>query len=502
MKVSNCFERLRTALDPNEHKRASLDYAQMVTGKDCSKESISNYEDESFVSYGQQGLNPPLLPDDNELYKMVKEYWMQEADCYLGKSDKLPTPRGKDTDEQLQDNAPKSAPEAKNESVEPQQKTTEGTESKLPPIPTTISAEQIEENRLQNFLSVLKWQDVEIKPDEYLDFTKRYNPDSFAFEYKCRKFSRLGDVTVVSGQSGMGKTQFVSLLIAAALNSSYEGLGWAFKQDAKILLCDTEQSETDTIGVKNRILSMCERDIYVRPENIVILRQRDTENPVDRWRKILKSTYENRPNLLIIDGLIDVVKNFNELEDCQNLISQLLQTASIYKCAIITVLHTNPSNPKQEYNKLVGHLGSFLERKACDIFIVSREKDGKREIDGIYKVENYKARGHKKLDDIKFEVIDCGQWGRPHLIDSEPNTTKGLPAIEDIEKALQDNKDSILQPFTKEDLKAFFKEQLNVTNSDKLSDCVKMAENKRLIVAQKKEEYEPNQKHPKYYINI
>ena len=496
------FEALRTATNQTDHEQASRQYAKMVCGQDCNQESLSDYKDEDFVAYQQRGLQPPVLPDDYELYKMVKEYWMQEADCYLGKSDKLPIPCGKDADGQLQDNAPKNAAEAKNEPVEPQQTPTEETKSDLPPIPTTISAEQIEENRLQNFLSVLKWQDVEIKPDEYLDFTKRYNPDSFAFEYKCRKFSRLGDVTVVSGQSGMGKTQFVSLLIAAALNSSYGDLGWAFKQEAKILLCDTEQSETDTIGVKNRILSMCERDIYVQPENIKILRQRDTENPVDRWRKILKSTYENRPNLLIIDGLIDVVKNFNELEDCQNLISQLLQTASIYKCAIITVLHTNPSNPKQEYNKLVGHLGSFLERKACDIFIVSREKDGKRKIDGIYKVENYKARGHKKLDDIKFEVIDCGQWGRPHLIDSEPNTTKGLPAIEDIEKALRDNKDSIQQPFTKENLKAFFKEQLNVTNKDILKGCVDMAENKRLIVAQKKEDYEPHQTYPKYYLNI
>lgn len=494
MKVSNCFERLRTALDPNEHKRASLDYAQMVTGKDCSAETISNYEDESFVLYVQQGLNPPLLPDGYELYKTIKEYWMQEADCYLGKSDKLPTPRGKDTDEQLQDNALKSAPEAKNEPVEPQQTPTEETESKLPPLPV-ITAAQIEENSYLNFLSARNWYNVEIKHN-YLDFTKKYNPDSFAFEYKGNKFSRLGDISVVAGQSGVGKTQFVSLLIAAALNGSYDGLCWAYDKPAKVLLCDTEQSETDTIAVKNRILEMCERDISVQPDNFRIFRLRDTETPQDRWCRILKSLYEYRPNLLVIDGLIDLVENFNNIEECQRIVSELLQTASKYKCAIVTVLHTNPHNSKVDISKLVGNLGSFLERKACDIFLISRDsKTGK------YAVENYKARGHRPVDKMEYEVIDCGQWGRPQFIKSESNTTKGMPTIEDIEKVLHDNKDSIQQPFTKEDLKAFFKEQLKKRNTNVLSKCVQEAENKRLIVAQGKEEYEPNQTYPKFKIN-
>ncbi|GEM_PF-6395146 len=486
------FEALRTATNQTDHEQASRQYAKMVCGQDCNQESLSDYEDEDFVAYQQRGLQPPVLPSDYVLYKKIKEHWMQEADCFLGKSDKLPTTRGKDADGQLQDNVPKSAAEPKNEPVEPQQIPTGGTESNLPQLPPTPPKSVIiKNNRLDKLFKDLGVSDEPLSEEFWLDVSQPYQPQSFLFELDGIPCIRKGDFSCITGKFGNGKSQFVAMLAAAALKGGYFTMKYLQNDEPKVLIIDTEQGVHDSKAEQCKIFDMCEFPVNTPISNFRMARLRSIYNPKEMLDYMGRAIKSFNPNVLIIDGLLDLIEDFNDIKESRNLVRICMELAEALDIGLIAILHLNPSG-----DKATGNIGSIALRKATDFLEVHRQEGG-----SIYEVKSQKARGHKMIKDWKFTISDSSLWGRPEPI-QQPDFSSTEISIEDIEQALRDNKDSIQQPFTKENLKAFFKEQLNVANSNKLSECVKMAENKRLIVAQEKKEYEPNQKHPKYYINI
>lgn len=73
---------------------------------------------------------------------------------------------------------------------------------------------------------------------------------------------------------------------------------------------------------------------------------------------------------VLLDGIGDLVIDVNDAKECVPLVLRLQALAVRYNCAIICVLHLNPS-PNGQATKSRGHLGSTLERKAeVDLRIV------------------------------------------------------------------------------------------------------------------------------------
>lgn len=284
--------------------------------------------------------------------------------------------------------------------------------------------------QIPEFLRNDGWYEVDIK-DFVLDFTEPYKPPRYTLSWNGIPFAPLGGIHNITGQAGNGKTMTIAQFMAAILKGQVGGLRYELADEIpkpKLLYIDTEMEKDNTIAVKNRVLTMAGRDINKSYDDFVVMMLREVPdgkqatkdkqgNVVDRtvpasvmrWRMTLKAIWEYRPNIVFIDGLMDVIADFNDNVMCQELIYKCMQVASNYDISLWCLLHQNPGG-----EKLVGHLGSFVERKVTDIFQTKKKKD---EATGevLFTVSQKKARG-RDVSDWKFRVNPVGSWGMPEQI--------------------------------------------------------------------------------------
>jgi hypothetical protein len=293
------------------------------------------------------------------------------------------------------------------------------------PLPEAMNPQP----RKPDFLKGDDWFDVQID-DDFLDFDKPYRPPRYTMERNGVPFADVGELHIISGKPGHGKTGLMSQLMATILcgqhgNTLRRNVPHKVKEGdretekeigTRILYIDTEQGEDDTIAIKNRVCSMAGID-YTKPcDKFTILRLRDTEEAADRWRKILKAVYLVKPTDIFLDGMLDIVRDYNDQVECQPIVRKCMKLATYYDASLWAVLHENPMA-----EKLVGTLGSITQRKVSEIFTVIKIKqddlkpaDKRADMPNIYfRVKQVKARG-RDVGDWYFEYItNAGGWGQP-----------------------------------------------------------------------------------------
>jgi hypothetical protein len=216
----------------------------------------------------------------------------------------------------------------------------------------------------------------------------------------------------------------------------------------RILYVDTEQGEDDTIGFKNRVISMSGVSKDEAKEHLKILRLRDTELAQDRWRKILKSIWQVQPTDIFLDGMLDIVEDYNDQKECQPIIRKCMMMATHYDTSLWAVLHENPM-----VDKLVGTLGSITQRKVSEIFTVIKVKqcdlkpnDQRPELPDIYfRVKQNKARGKDVADWLFQYVTNAGGWGQP--VEIEDNGTKVMNIAEAKEIQMMKDADTLFKGY-------------------------------------------------------
>ena len=361
-------------------------------------------------------------------------------------------------------------------------------------LPKLQSADELRAQQPPDFLKADEWFDVDISTD-YLDFTKPYEKPLKTLSMDGVPFAPLKGIHALTGQSGHGKTMLFSQFMAAILNGEFGGLRYELSdliRNPKVLYIDTEMEEENTIAVKNRVCQMSNRNPQQSYDDFKILMLRETEEADDRWRKTLKAIYEVKPTIVFIDGLLDLVSDFNKNDECQRLIYRCMQVASHYGISVWCLVHQNPGNT----TKLVGHLGSMLERKVTDVFCCIKETNDKTG-EVTFTVKQTKARG-RDVPKWKFRVLPIGVYGRPEQIDESTD----IDDIDLIHQWLRDGQELIKWPATITEIKRIIKECGGVGSNDRQQRDVEAAKNRRFIIEQPREEWQPGQKHPKYYLSL
>ena len=284
---------------------------------------------------------------------------------------------------------------------------------------------------IPEFLQGDNWFQEEVDGD-FLNFEKPYRPPRYTMERNGIPFADVGELHIISGKPGNGKTGLMSQLMSATLSGKH---GNTLRREVPhkvrnpetkeieekaipnvLLYIDTEQGEDDTIAIKNRVCSMAGID-YSKPcKQFFILRLRDTETAEQRWRKILKAIYLVKPTDIFLDGMLDIVNDYNDQVECQPVIRKCMMLATYYDASLWAVLHENPL-----VDKLVGTLGSITQRKVSEIFTVIKVKQAdlkpnerRDDLPDIYfRVKQNKARGRDVADWLFEYVTNAGGWGQP-----------------------------------------------------------------------------------------
>ena len=311
------------------------------------------------------------------------------------------------------------------------------------PLPEAMDAQP----RKPDFLQGDEWFETQVDGD-FLDFDEPYRPPRYTMERDGVPFADVGELHVISGKPGNGKTGLMSQLEAATLgrkfgNTLARDVGHIVRDEqgnvltgddhrpvfqvrpTRILHIDTEQGKDDTIAFKNRVISMSGVDNDEAKEHFFILRLRDTELAQDRWKKILKAIWQVQPTDIFLDGMLDIVEDYNDQKECQPIIRKCMMLATYYDTSLWAVLHENPM-----VDKLVGTLGSITQRKVSEIFTVIKVKQAdlkqnerRDDLPDIYfKVKQNKARGRDVADWLFKYVTNAGGWGQP--VEIEENGAK------------------------------------------------------------------------------
>ena len=196
----------------------------------------------------------------------------------------------------------------------------------------------------------------------------RITPESDVkpIEYLFRMFGvpcfPRGELVAVAGKAKSGKTYFLSLLMAV-----FRG---------KVMWYDTEQSEQSTQDILvNRIRSIesfpsvqsaVDKDHELHAFNV------RCESWESRLAMFAAGIAYLQPDLVVLDGVRDLLSDINDGVEAQRITEQLMALAQQHHCCIVCVLHQNKSDSDRN---LRGWIGTELTNKVFEVYSCEKLRD-------------------------------------------------------------------------------------------------------------------------------
>ena len=276
----------------------------------------------------------------------------------------------------------------------------------------------------------------EIEP-YLLDATQNYPEPYFMLEYKGTPFSTIGGIQALSGQKKNGKTFLMAQMMAAILGvdsnrvttmlpglkvpeRTLEHLGHM----PKVLYVDTEMEKLNSAKVLRRVHWLCGWQMDIACDRFHVMWLRSVTDVKDDKGKVMKRAYERRydlikkaidilnPDAVFIDGIRDLIGDFNDNEASSALVLDLMALAQEKQICIWNTLHMNPRMKNDDESKMRGHLGTELGNKITDTLVCVKHKENGNV---WFTVRQDDARD-KDLDDWEFIVTDAaGSLGIPQM---------------------------------------------------------------------------------------
>lgn len=273
----------------------------------------------------------------------------------------------------------------------------------------------------------------------FFDDTVAYQEPPFLFEFKGVGFSPLGGIQALSGQKKNGKSIFASILMATALSSGSSTSRFATRfpglrlrqstinllgHEPRVLYVDTEQEKENTDKVIERAKWLAEMESHVHNERLTIQWLRaipEDEDPAEyRKQALLYAIDKVHPDLVLIDGIRDLVHDFNDIEESSKLINELMALSTKHNMCVWCTLHMNPRPSNDDESKMRGHLGTELGNKTSDVFTMKKKKD---KAAGLitFTMQQLDARG-KDIEELVLTLNDDAgeKLGAPIMVEALP----------------------------------------------------------------------------------
>ena len=237
-----------------------------------------------------------------------------------------------------------------------------------------------------------------------------------------------GELVAFTGKAKSGKTFVMSMMMAAAAASEVLAFRRTTFEPLQVLWIDTEQSDQSTQDIlRNRIVPMVcgEGDSF--PEHLYDIFNIRTESWTERLPLLMAAIDLCHPDLVILDGVRDLVDDINNGQLAHEVTERLMKVAQQARCCIVCVIHQNKA---AEDRTLRGSIGTELTNKAFEVY--ECEKLPSR----TFVVTQKLTRKYDIVDALYFTVDDRGlprQVGAP-----TSNSMKAKLSKEDVIKIFTD----------------------------------------------------------------
>ena len=209
------------------------------------------------------------------------------------------------------------------------------------------------------------------------------------------------ELVAITGKAKSGKTFVSSMLIACCQQRDVLSFHRECEKPLKVLWFDTEQSDESTQDIlKNRVLRMIQKtntnhsNITNDKDSLDLFNSCSEEQSVPSVQSVVEKTFDVfnvravewklrrsllidavnmcKPDLVIVDGIRDLVNDINDGVLAQEVMEELLHLATAAECCIACVLHQNKSG---EDHNLRGWIGTELLNKAIDEKVIMKSFD-------------------------------------------------------------------------------------------------------------------------------
>lgn len=211
------------------------------------------------------------------------------------------------------------------------------------------------------------------------------------------KFSK-GDISGWIGLAKSKKTFALTMFVSALVGCLRLFDTFNANKECKVLYVDTEQSPADVQRITKRVNAMSGKE-----ENLFMYGLRPC-SPKQRIEAIQLLLQQHKVDVLIIDGVRDLVMNINDAVECTEVMTWLMKWSFDYDIHIATVLHQNKGDGNAR-----GHLGTELNNKAQSIIRITKDENDSN----VSTVEEVFGRG-KGFEKFSFRV---DKKGLPEVIE-------------------------------------------------------------------------------------
>ncbi len=238
----------------------------------------------------------------------------------------------------------------------------------------------------------------ELIKDFVIDRNTEYPDPEYLIEIGGVPTMPKGNLVALSAKWKNGKTFFCDILSAIFLGSDHFANCRSRLREGRVQFFDTEQAKSDTARIQRTIEAMTPEHrhsdfmVFCLRE-AVIDTDMDQNATISRFDIINRSIEHGHPDLVIIDGIADLIYNYNDVIESQDVVNKLAAIASRNNCCIVVVMHQNKGVKDKN---MKGHLGTMLFQKCSDVFNV--EKCG-----SVF-VASHAVSRHRNCEDIAFKL--------------------------------------------------------------------------------------------------
>ncbi len=241
---------------------------------------------------------------------------------------------------------------------------------------------------------------------------KQLKPMEFLFHLFGKPCFPRRELVAITGKAKSGKTFVTSMLMACCQSRDVLAFQRIGDEPFRVLWYDTEQSDESTQDIlKNRIIRLL--------NNTNTNLTNPTNNSSNLWseksidvfnvrgvawkerRDLLREAVTRcKPDLVIVDGIRDLVNDINDGVLAQEVMEELMHLATEHDCCIVCVLHQNKSG---EDHNLRGWIGTELMNKAFEVYSCEKLQPQR-----IFSLEQTLTRKYDIERTMYFEVGDDG----------------------------------------------------------------------------------------------
>jgi hypothetical protein len=131
---------------------------------------------------------------------------------------------------------------------------------------------------------------------------------------------------------------------------------------------DTESSDYDYYRITSKIIQQSNR----RDMSVFYLGYSVRDLSPGEILGSLEALLISNPNIgvIFLDGLLDVVNNYNDETESRKVITWLKRITKVYDILLIGVIHTGKKD-----NFTLGHFGSMVDRYAQSVLLIEKDND-------------------------------------------------------------------------------------------------------------------------------